>query len=123
MCVHADEIKRSKRLNKQLIKNQMNPNVNFNHSKKTTTKALGIKDSSDELTLKTIKLIREFILIEKPTLSRLAESIHENLPYNVILLIATMGIKSDMDKAVNKLIDDDLRSIDLKEIMELLRNN
>lgn len=86
--------------------------MTFNHSAETITEALGITLTSDDVAQMMTDLSRKFLNYidsdddDKLSASRLAEMIHEDIPYEVILFLITSQTLNTIKDAQEKLMSD-----------------
>ena len=108
----------------------MKPEVNFRHDAKTVAEALGIKESPEQMSDSITDAVKDWMMADDSGKhSRLAEVLHNALPYEVILFLATKEVQSKLsetlveEKVLDKLIKamDDL--IEQKEIDEKAKLN
>ena len=94
--------------------------MKFNHESESITKAFGIEMSSSELADKITDVIKIwFESKDSSKMSKLAERLHEELPYEVILFLATQEVHgkfretmSDMESILDSLLKSILRKTD-----------
>ncbi len=108
----------------------MKPEVNFRHDANTVAEALGIKESPEQMSDSITDAVQDWMMADDSGKhSRLAEVLHNALPYEVILFLATKEVQSKLsetlveEKVLDKLIKamDDL--IEQKEIDEKAKLN
>ncbi len=78
--------------------------LKFNHDAETFHEALGsnVEDFATELS----NCVQEFDNVEDMTLSKLAERLHQKLPYEYILILATREVQNTIDKFNEKMLKD-----------------
>jgi hypothetical protein len=75
----------------------MNNEIKFNHNKKQIHDALGIEGSSEELSEKMAALVLSFVASGGEKASMLAEKMYNELPPNVILLLALQSVHETIE--------------------------
>jgi len=70
--------------------------IKFNHKKENSLKALDIKIEKEEIHQKLNSIFANFVMRDNQKRSELAEMIHDNFDYNVILFLATSEIIEKM---------------------------
>ena len=94
--------------------------MKFNHESESITKAFGIEMSSSELADKVTDIIKDwFESDDSNKMSKLAERLHNELPYEVIIFLATQEVHgkfretmSDMSSVLETLVKSILRKRD-----------
>lgn len=108
----------------------MKPKVNFRHDAKTVAEALGIEETPEQMSTAISDAVQDWMMEDgSGKHSKLAEVLHNALPYEVILFLATKEVQSKLSdtfadvQVLDKLIKamDDL--IEQKEIDEKAKLN
>lgn len=83
--------------------------LNFNHDADGFHESLGsnVEDFASELA----KCVHDFGNVEDKTLSKLAETIHDKLSYEHILILATREVHNTIDKFNEKMLNDLLTNL------------
>jgi hypothetical protein len=78
--------------------------LKFNHDAETFHEALGsnVEDFATELS----NCVQEFGDVEDMTISKLAEKLHQKLPYEYILILATREVQNTIEKFNEKMLKD-----------------
>lgn len=78
--------------------------LNFNHDAENFHESLGsnVEDFASELA----KCVHDFGEVEDKTLSKLAQTIHEKLSYEHILILATREVQSTVEQFNEKMLKD-----------------
>jgi len=92
----------------------MKPELKFDHDAITVVDALGMKETAEQISDEITEVVKTWMLTDKEgKQSKLAEAIHEMLPYEVILFLAT--------KEVNQKLKETLSETDaLKELVKAM---
>lgn len=78
--------------------------MKFNHDSKTMTGAFNIQMSTEAMAEQITDIVREWALsAEGEKISLLAESLHNKLPYEVILLLATKEVHGKVISSLSEL--------------------
>jgi hypothetical protein len=87
--------------------------LKFNHDAEGFHEALGsnVEDFATELA----KCVKEFGDVEDKTLSKLAQTIHEKLSYEHILILATREVQNTIEQFNEKMLKDLLTEMTKKD--------
>ena len=84
--------------------NQNHNHMNFNHEKKHITDAFNIQMNPSEMTDKITDIVREWATSDSgDKISTLGEMMHKELPYEVILLLATKEVHGKVVSSLDEL--------------------
>ncbi len=108
----------------------MKPNVRFNHDAKTVAEALGIKETAEKISDSITDVVQDWMAKDDSGKhSKLAEVLHENLSYEIILFLATKEVQTKLAETLtevnvlDKLIKAMDELIEQKEIDEKAKLN
>lgn len=108
----------------------MKPEVKFKHNAKTVAEALGITDTPEKMSDSITDAVQDWMMQDDSGKhSRLAEVLHNALPYEVILFLATKEVQSKLTETfadvnvLDKLIKAMDELIDQKEIDDKAKLN
>jgi hypothetical protein len=108
----------------------MKPDVRFNHDAKTVAEALGIKETAEKISDSITDVVQDWMATDDSGKhSKLAEVLHKNLPYEIILFLATKEVQTKLAETLtevnvlDKLIKAMDELIEQKEIDEKAKLN
>lgn len=92
--------------------------MKFNHNSEKLTESFGIERTSQEVAELITDIVRRWMVSDSDKISMLGESLHNELPYEIILFLATQEVHgkmrstlSDMtgelEKIVRRIIQDE----------------
>ena len=92
----------------------MKPELKFDHDAITVVDALGMKETADQISDEITEVVKGWMLDDNEgKQSKLAEAIHKNLSYEVMLFLAT--------KEVNRTLKETLSETDaLRELVKAM---
>ena len=95
----------------------MNKEIKFNHDSKSLTKALGMRESTEEVAMAiTIAVMRwSEDKSGSANLSILSEYLHKELPYEALLILATQNVHDKLQESFKG-------SFKLNEFMKMLES-
>lgn len=78
--------------------------MNFNHEKESITESFGIKVSSQKIADNVTEIIEQWLTSDDADkISVLGEKIHEQLPYEVILFLATQEVYGKVEQTFEEM--------------------
>ncbi len=108
----------------------MKPEVKFKHDAKTVAEALGIQETPEKMSDSITDAVQDWMMADgSGKHSKLAEVLHNALPYEVILFLATKEVQSKLadtlaeTKTIEKLIKAMDELIEQTEIDEKAKLN
>jgi DNA-directed RNA polymerase specialized sigma subunit len=115
MSVSADDCKSMKQIFK--TKKNMKTEIKFNHNADSLTKALGMSQSPKEIAMAISMAVGKWSQDESDSLnlSILSEYLHNELPYEALLMLATQSVHDKLQESFRE-------SHKLDELMGLLES-
>jgi hypothetical protein len=98
----------------------MKQEIKFNHNKKQIHDALGIEGTHEELSEKMAELVISFVASGGEKASMLAEKMYNELPLNVILLLALQSVHESIENMDADRSKSSKTMAILSDIMEML---
>ena len=101
----------------------MKPELKFDHDAITMADALGMKETAEQMSDEITEVVKHWMLDDNEgKQSKLAEALHENLSYEIILFLATKEVnqklketfsETDALKELVKAMDDLIQQIEV----------
>lgn len=80
--------------------------MNFNHNKEKVMQCFGIESTPEEISEKISHIVKDWVVQDKADkFSQLGERIHNELPYEVILFLATKEVEGKVAETVGELMN------------------
>ena len=81
----------------------MKPELKFDHDAITMADALGMKETAEQMSDEITEVVKGWMIDDKESRqSKLAEALHKNLPYEVILFLATKEVSQKLKETLSE---------------------
>ena len=82
---------------------KMKPELKFDHDAITMADALGMKETAEQMSDEITEVVKGWMIDDKESRqSKLAEALHKNLPYEVILFLATKEVSQKLKETLSE---------------------
>lgn len=80
--------------------------MNFNHNSEKLTASFGINITSEQVAETITEIVKKWMTSDSQKISELGEMIHNELPYEIILFLATQEVHGKMKSSLSEMTEE-----------------